>query len=88
MNQKTVPILQAKELRKNGYEKVGIRTFAEWTASPSFKKNPVGAKNEISDFAGRIARLLPGGIKLHSLKLYETTTSYAEWYAEDNQESA
>ena len=45
-------------------------------------------ENLVSDFAGRIARLLPGGIKLHSLKLYETTTSCAEWYAADNQESA
>jgi 6-pyruvoyltetrahydropterin/6-carboxytetrahydropterin synthase len=42
-------------------------------------------ENLVSDFAGRIARLLPGGIKLHSLKLYETATSYAEWYASDNQ---
>jgi len=41
-------------------------------------------ENLVSDFAGRISGLLPGGIKLHSLKLYETATSYAEWYAEDN----
>ena len=45
-------------------------------------------ENLVADFAGRIARLLPAGITLHSLKLYETTTSYAEWYAADNQESA
>jgi 6-pyruvoyltetrahydropterin/6-carboxytetrahydropterin synthase len=45
-------------------------------------------ENLVADFAGRISRLLPGGITLHSLKLYETTTSYAEWYAADNQESA
>jgi 6-pyruvoyltetrahydropterin/6-carboxytetrahydropterin synthase len=42
-------------------------------------------ENLVSDFAGRIARLLPVGIGLHSLKLYETATSYAEWYAADNQ---
>jgi 6-pyruvoyltetrahydropterin/6-carboxytetrahydropterin synthase len=45
-------------------------------------------ENLVSDFAGRISRLLPAGIKLHSLKLYETATSYAEWYAEDNETSA
>jgi 6-pyruvoyltetrahydropterin/6-carboxytetrahydropterin synthase len=45
-------------------------------------------ENLVSDFAGRIARLLPGGIMLHSLKLFETATSYAEWYAEDNENSA
>ncbi len=41
-------------------------------------------ENLVADFAGKISRLLPGGIKLHSLKLYETATSFAEWYAEDN----
>ncbi|HLN20799.1 MAG TPA: 6-carboxytetrahydropterin synthase [Bacteroidales bacterium] len=41
-------------------------------------------ENLAADFAGRISRLLPEGIKLFSLKLYETATSYAEWYSEDN----
>jgi 6-pyruvoyltetrahydropterin/6-carboxytetrahydropterin synthase len=45
-------------------------------------------ENLVSDFAGRITGLLPGGIRLHSLKLYETATSFAEWYAEDNEKSA
>jgi len=27
---------------------------------------------------------LPENIKLHSLKLQETDTSFAEWYASDN----
>jgi 6-pyruvoyltetrahydropterin/6-carboxytetrahydropterin synthase len=43
-------------------------------------------ENLVSDFAGRIAGLLPPGIKLHNLKLYETATSFAEWYAFDNEE--
>jgi 6-pyruvoyltetrahydropterin/6-carboxytetrahydropterin synthase len=41
-------------------------------------------ENLISDFAERITPHLPSGVKLHSLKLYETATSYAEWYASDN----
>jgi 6-pyruvoyltetrahydropterin/6-carboxytetrahydropterin synthase len=45
-------------------------------------------ENLVSDFAVRITRLLPAGIRLHSLKLYETATSFAEWYAEDNKTSA
>jgi 6-pyruvoyltetrahydropterin/6-carboxytetrahydropterin synthase len=45
-------------------------------------------ENLVADFAVRIAKLLPGSISLHSLKLYETTTSFAEWYAEDNEESS
>jgi 6-pyruvoyltetrahydropterin/6-carboxytetrahydropterin synthase len=42
-------------------------------------------ENLVSDFAGRINRLLPSGIKLHSLKLFETATSFAEWFASDNE---
>ncbi len=36
------------------------------------------------DFAQKIIRLLPKHIRLHSLRLQETTSSYAEWFAEDN----
>jgi len=42
-------------------------------------------ENLVSDFAKRISSQLPEGIKLHSLKLYETVSSYAEWFASDNQ---
>jgi 6-pyruvoyltetrahydropterin/6-carboxytetrahydropterin synthase len=42
-------------------------------------------ENMVTDFAHRIAAQLPDGIALHSLRLHETATSYAEWYAEDNQ---
>ena len=35
------------------------------------------------DFAKRIKAKLPENIKLHALKLYETSTSYAEWFADD-----
>jgi 6-pyruvoyltetrahydropterin/6-carboxytetrahydropterin synthase len=42
-------------------------------------------ENLVSDFAGRIASQLPSGIKLHNLKLYETATSFAEWFASDNE---
>ena len=45
-------------------------------------------ENLVSDFATKIVRKLPHGIKLHSLKLYETATSFAEWYAADNENSA
>lgn len=38
----------------------------------------------IIDFADKIKKRLPNNIKLHSLKLQETATSYAEWYASEN----
>ncbi len=42
-------------------------------------------ENMLYDFAARIAPQLPAGVILHSLRLHETATSFAEWYAEDNQ---
>lgn len=37
----------------------------------------------IIDFAERIKKKLPEEVELHSLKLYETESSYAEWFASD-----
>ncbi|MBR2351625.1 MAG: 6-carboxytetrahydropterin synthase [Alistipes sp.] len=42
-------------------------------------------ENMLSDFATRLRAALPEGIELHSLRLHETASSYAEWYAEDNE---
>lgn len=41
-------------------------------------------ENMLTDFAERLRRQLPEGVRLHSLRLHETATSYAEWYSEDN----
>jgi len=38
----------------------------------------------VIDFAEKIKKQLPEHIQLHSLKLRETRTSYAEWFASDN----
>ncbi|WP_100802771.1 6-carboxytetrahydropterin synthase [Ulvibacter sp. MAR_2010_11] len=38
----------------------------------------------VIDFAGKIKARLPKNIQLHSLKLQETATSYAEWFASEN----
>jgi 6-pyruvoyltetrahydropterin/6-carboxytetrahydropterin synthase len=37
------------------------------------------------DFADKIKAQLPEKVSLHSLKLFETANSYAEWYAEDQE---
>ncbi|MDH5413308.1 MAG: 6-carboxytetrahydropterin synthase [Flavobacteriaceae bacterium] len=39
----------------------------------------------IIDFADRISKRLPKSVTLHSLKLYETQNSYAEWFASDQE---
>jgi 6-pyruvoyltetrahydropterin/6-carboxytetrahydropterin synthase len=41
-------------------------------------------ENLVADFANRIKKLLPTEIELFSLCLYETATSYTEWFALDN----
>ncbi|MFI3247612.1 MAG: 6-carboxytetrahydropterin synthase [Rikenellaceae bacterium] len=42
-------------------------------------------ENMLVDFAQRISLRLPCGVELYSLKLHETATSFAEWYAIDNE---
>jgi 6-pyruvoyltetrahydropterin/6-carboxytetrahydropterin synthase len=42
------------------------------------------SENLLVDFAARIRDLLPSAVRLHSLRLRETATSYAEWFAEEN----
>jgi 6-pyruvoyltetrahydropterin/6-carboxytetrahydropterin synthase len=42
------------------------------------------SENMLIDFAARLIPLMPANVKLHHLLLRETVTSYAEWFAEDN----
>jgi 6-pyruvoyltetrahydropterin/6-carboxytetrahydropterin synthase len=42
------------------------------------------SENMVIDFAKKIQDRLPNNIQLHSLKLQETESSFAEWYASDN----
>ena len=41
-------------------------------------------ENIIAHIAATLKPLFPRGVELHSLKLYETATSFAEWHAQDN----
>jgi 6-pyruvoyl tetrahydropterin synthase/QueD family protein len=43
------------------------------------------SENMLIDFAERIQSQLPQNVLLHSLKLYETANSYAEWFASDQK---
>ena len=42
------------------------------------------SENMVIDFAEKIQNRLPLNIKLHSLRLQETESSFAEWFASDN----
>tara|TARA_R110002072_G_scaffold134448_2_gene275202 strand:- start:345 stop:788 length:444 start_codon:yes stop_codon:yes gene_type:complete len=41
-------------------------------------------ENLLSDMAKKLHKVLPKEVKLHSMKLVETPSSYAEWFAADN----
>lgn len=43
------------------------------------------SENLLGHIAEVLAPLMPSDVKLHSLMLRETGTSFAEWYASDNQ---
>ena len=43
-------------------------------------------ENMVVDFAHKLLKKIPEGLKLHNIKLYETATSFAEWYASDNDQ--
>lgn len=61
-----------RELKSN-YEKVIVTPYQPTT------------ENYLIDFVERIKSKLPDGVKLHCMKIRETVTSSAEWYAEDNE---
>ncbi|MBC7439159.1 MAG: 6-carboxytetrahydropterin synthase [Flavobacterium sp.] len=42
------------------------------------------SENMVVDFAQKIKNRLPDSVRLFSLKLQETETSFAEWFATDN----
>ena len=70
-NGNTPHIELANELKKRGHDVILV------DYQPT-------SENMIIDFSNRIKNRLPSNIKLHSLKLQETETSFAEWYASDN----
>jgi 6-pyruvoyltetrahydropterin/6-carboxytetrahydropterin synthase len=70
-NKNTPHIELANELQKRGHDVILV------DYQPT-------SENMVIDFSNKIKNLLPENIKLHSLKLQETETSFAEWYAEDN----
>ncbi len=70
-NQNTPHIELAEELKNRGHHVILVNY------QPT-------SENMVIDFAEKIKNRLPDSIELHSLKLQETETSFAEWYASDN----
>jgi 6-pyruvoyltetrahydropterin/6-carboxytetrahydropterin synthase len=67
-----VPVSLVKELEKL-YDKIILVDYQPTRALM------------LADFAKRIRAKLPANIRLRHLLLRETVTSYAEWFAEENQ---
>jgi len=70
-NRNTPHIELAKELSDRGHDVILV------DYQPT-------SENMVIDFAAKIKKHLPPTITLHSLKLQETETSFAEWYQSDN----
>jgi 6-pyruvoyltetrahydropterin/6-carboxytetrahydropterin synthase len=70
-NQNTPHIELANELKNRGHHVI----LVEYQPT---------SENMVIDFAHKINSRLPQDITLHSLKLQETDTSFAEWYSSDN----
>jgi len=70
-NKNTPHVELAKELTDRGHNVI----LADYQPT---------SENMVIDFASKIKARLPENISLFSLKLQETDTSFAEWYATDN----
>tara|TARA_R110002074_G_scaffold197610_10_gene364942 strand:+ start:18300 stop:18749 length:450 start_codon:yes stop_codon:yes gene_type:complete len=70
-NKNTPHVELAKELTDRGHNVI----LADYQPT---------SENMVIDFAAKIKSRLPKNISLFSLKLQETDTSFAEWYANDN----
>ncbi|HLV51800.1 MAG TPA: 6-carboxytetrahydropterin synthase [Flavobacterium sp.] len=71
-NKNTPHIELAKELEQRGHHIILV------DYQPT-------SENMVIDFANKINSRLPENIRLFSLRLQETESSYAEWFASDNQ---
>jgi 6-pyruvoyltetrahydropterin/6-carboxytetrahydropterin synthase len=70
-NQNTPHVELANELKNRGHHVILV------DYQPT-------SENMVIDFAKKIKDRLPQSIDLHSLKLQETESSFAEWFASDN----
>lgn len=67
------------------YEKEKLKALKDMFGNFLIVSYQPTCENLVTDFAERIRKKLPTNVTLHSLKLYETATSNAEWFASDNQ---
>ena len=80
-------VAQIQSYTEDEYSTVDINTFITQAENrifngvnlPDLRRNDTG----VIDFANKIKNRLPSDILLHSLKLQETESSFAQWYEKD-----
>lgn len=72
-------------LLNRNYPQVEINTCHELFQRLILVDYQPTCENILVDFATRLKPLLPQRLSLFSLKLRETASSYAEWFASDNE---
>ena len=70
-------------LNQNSPHKTLAETIDDQSHKVVLVKYQPTSENMLLDFAETIKKELPENVLLHSLKLYETANSYAEWFADD-----
>jgi 6-pyruvoyl tetrahydropterin synthase/QueD family protein len=70
-------------LNENSPHKELAKTINDYSHKVVLVPYQPTSENMLLDFSERIQRQLPQNVLLHSLKLYETANSYAEWFADD-----
>lgn len=68
-------------VRKNTPQAMQLKGLAERIYEVDYQPT---CENMVCDFATRIKNRLPKSVSLYSLRLHETATSFAEWFADDN----
>ena len=63
-----------------------LKEFSNTFEKINYVNYQPSCENLLTDILKRIEHLIPQGITINNIKLEETPTSYAEWYAEDNKE--
>ena len=71
-------------LLNSDFPREELKNFGEPFTNVVFLPYQPTSENFLHDFATRIHDLLPEGVQLHSMRLRETSSSYAEWFADDN----
>ena len=66
------------------YEPAQLKQFPELFDKTIFVDFQPTCENLLLDFVNRIKDILPSSVALCSMKLQETITAYAEWFASDN----